>query len=87
MADAPAAVKALDDALTTFEKECGSDPACQRMMPLVEQLDREIDKAYPGGEEPEPRTLREAGRRARRRFAQDRAQGQSMPMASAPAPK
>jgi hypothetical protein len=73
MADTPAAVKALDDALTTFEKECGDDPACRRMMPLVEALDREIDRAYPDGEEPEPKNLRDAGRSARRRFAQDRA--------------
>lgn len=86
MADTPSAVSKLHDAITAFRKQCGNDPDCARMIPLADSLERELEKAYPDEEsrekpgdpdEPEAKTLPEATRQARARFAQARRDGAS----------
>ena len=85
MADSSKAISALEDAIDTFEKACGDDPDCAKIVTLLEAVEREIEASEKPGEkdEPEkdepdtpaekqPKTLADAEKATRGRFAQAR---------------
>lgn len=89
MADSSKAVSALHDAITAFRKACGEDADCAKIITLADAVERQIEEDYPAEEkrekpgdldEPEtpvekqPRTLRDAEKAARGRFAAARKQ-------------